>query len=64
MKFQEDFFRQILGIVIGTNLAPILNNIYMAILEENITWPKVFKRFIEDGFGVIKSNKKRIFAMG
>ena len=64
MKFQEDFFRQILGIVIGTNLAPILNTIYMAILEENITWPKVFKRFIDDGFGVIKSNKKRIFAMG
>ena len=64
MKFQEDFFRQILGIVIDTNLAPILNNIYMAILEENITWPKVFKRFIDDGFGVIKSNKKRIFAMG
>ena len=58
MKFQEDFFRQILGIVIGNNLAPILNNIYMAILEENITWPKVFKRFIDDGFGVIKSNKK------
>ena len=54
MKFQEDFFRQILGIIIGTNLAPILNNIYMAILEENITWPKVFKRFIDDGFGVIK----------
>ena len=28
MKFQEDFFRQILGIVMGTNLAPILTNIY------------------------------------
>ena len=36
MKFQEDFFRQILGIVIGTNLAPILINIYMAILEEEL----------------------------
>ena len=51
----------------GTNLAPILTNIYMAVLEEemyiicknkNITWPKMFKRFIDDGFGVIKSNKK------
>ena len=67
MKFQEDFFMQILGIVMGTNLAPILTNIYMAVLEEelyiicknkNITWPKMFKRFIDDGFGVIKSNKK------
>ena len=36
MKFQEDFFMQILGIVMGTNLAPILTNIYMAILEEEL----------------------------
>jgi len=68
MKFQEKFFMQILGIVMGTNLAPILANIYMAMLEEelqiicirkNITWPKMFKRFIDDGFGVINCNKKQ-----
>ena len=50
MKFQEEFFLQILGIVKGTNLAPILANIYMAILEEelyikcknkNIKWPEM-----------------------
>ena len=69
MKFQEDFFMQILGIVMGTNLAPILTNIYMAILamkeemyiickNKNIKWPKMFKRFIDDGLGGIKSNKK------
>ena len=34
MKFQKDFFKQILGIVMGTNLAPILANICMAMLEE------------------------------
>ena len=28
MKFQKDFFKQIFGIVMGTNLAPILANIY------------------------------------
>ena len=28
MKFQKDFFKQILGIVMGTNLAPILANIF------------------------------------
>ena len=53
----------------GTNLAPILANIYMAMLEEelyiisgqkNITWPEMFKRFIDDGFGIIKCNKKQI----
>ena len=27
IKFQEEFFLQILGIVMGTNLAPILANI-------------------------------------
>ena len=67
MKFQKEFFMQIMGIVMGTNLAPILANIYMAMLEEelyiiciqkNYTWPEMFKRFIDDGFGIIKSNKK------
>ena len=33
MKFQKEFFMQIMGIVMGTNLAPILANIYMAMLE-------------------------------
>ena len=64
---------QILGIVMGTNLAPIFTSIYMAILEEelniicikkNIKRPKMLKRFIDNGFGVIKSNKKVFFAMG
>ena len=66
-KFQEEFFLQILGIVMGTNLAPILANTHMAILEEelyimcknkNIVWPEIYKRFIDNGFGIIKSNKK------
>ena len=67
MKFQADFFLQILGIVMDTNLAPILANLYMAMLEvelyiickkKNIQWPKMFKRFIADSFDVTKSNKK------
>ena len=28
MKFQKSLFKQILGIVMGTNLPPILENIY------------------------------------
>ena len=65
-KFQEEFFLQILGIIMGTNLAPILTNIYMAILEEelhiqcknkNIKWRKLYKRFIDDGFGVMQQNR-------
>ena len=70
MKFQEDVFMQILGIVMGTNLAPMLTDIYMAILdkelsiictEKNITWPKMFKRSTDDEFGVIKSNKNNFW---
>ena len=34
MKFQEDFSLQILGIVMGTSLAPILANIYIVMLKE------------------------------
>ena len=69
MKFQKVFYRQILGIVMGTNLAPILANIYMAMLEEeliiicknkNIKWPIMFKRFIDDGFGIMRGNKKML----
>jgi len=52
MKFQKVFYRQILGIVMGTNLAPILANIYMARLEG--------KRFIDDGIGIIRGNKKDV----
>ena len=29
MKFQKEFFMQIMGIVMGTNLAPVLANIYV-----------------------------------
>ena len=61
---------QILGIVMGTNLAPIFTNIYTAMLEEklckkkNRIRPKMLNIFIADSFGVIKSNKKISFAMG
>jgi len=60
-----------MGIVMGTNLAPILANIciysnvkrrtmyYM--YRKNITWPEMFKRFINDGFGIIKKQQKIIF---
>ena len=53
----------------GTHPAPILANIYMAMLEEelyiicirkNIIWPEMFKRFIDDGFGIIRGNKKDV----
>ena len=50
----------------GTNVAPILANIYLAKLEiflkdkcktdKKLVWPIMFKRFIDDGFGVTKGS--------
>ena len=52
----------------GTNVAPILTNIYMATLENllkekiitnnKIVWPLPFKRFIDDGFGIMEGTQK------
>ena len=55
----------------GTNVAPILANIYMAMLENELRllkcnfdpkfkWPTLFKRFIDDGFGVFNGTKKDV----
>ena len=33
MSFYKEYFEQIFGIIMGTNIAPILANIYMALLE-------------------------------
>ena len=61
---------RVMGIVMETNLAPTLANIHIAMLKEelciicirkNITWPEMFKRFINDGFGIIKKQQKIIF---
>ena len=67
MTFDGEYFQQIFGVILGTNVAPILTNIYMATLENllkeksktntKIIWPLLFKRFIDDGFGITKANK-------
>ena len=68
MTFDKEYFQQIFGIIMGTNLAPILANIYLAMLQEelknkckqdiNLKWPTLFLRFIDDGFGIIEGTKK------
>ena len=54
----------------GTNVAPILANLYLAKLEKilkektkhdpKLIWPKVFKRYIDDGFGITKGSRKDV----
>ena len=70
MTFDKEYFQQIFGIIMGTNLAPILANHYLAMLQEelknkckhdvNLKWPKLFLRFIDDGFGIIEGTKKDV----
>ena len=67
MLFDGKYFQQIFGIIKGTNVVPILANIYMAKLEKllkekyklglKLKWPILFKRFIDDGFGILEGNK-------
>ena len=66
MTFDGEYFQQIFGVIMGTNVAPILANIYMATLENllkekcqtnKIVWPLLFKRFIDDGFGITTASK-------
>ena len=54
----------------GTNLAPILANLYLAMLQEElkkkcandqkVKWPKLFLRCIDDGFGIMEGSKKDV----
>ena len=59
MSFNGEYFQQNFGVIMGTNVAPILANIYIAKLEAllkekcktdiKLKWPILFKRFIDDG---------------
>ena len=52
MTFEKEYFQQIFGRIMGTNLAPILANLYLAMLQEELQkkcvndqklkWPKLF----------------------
>ena len=62
MEFDKEYFQQIFGIIMGSNLAPILANLYLAMLQEELKkkckhdaklkWPSLFLRFIDNGFGM------------
>ena len=56
----------------GTNLAPILANLYLAIAmlqealkkkcvhDKKLKWPTLFKRYIDDGFRNMEGRKKDV----
>ena len=67
MEFNSEYFQQMFGIIMGTIVAPILANLYLAKLEKilkektkhdpKLIWPKVFKRYIDYRFGITKGSK-------
>ena len=70
MVFDGEYFHQIFGLIMGMNVAPILTNIYMAMLENELKmkcksdpkliWPVLFKHFIDDGFCITTGVRKDI----
>jgi hypothetical protein len=67
MDFMGDKYIHFFLIAMGTNIAPVLANLYLAMLEVKLKeqtkndpkmiWPSLWRRFIDDGFGVIKGLK-------
>ena len=42
MQFNGEYFQQIFGIIMGTNVAPFFANLYLAMLEQELE--TIFKR--------------------
>ena len=69
MTFDREYFQQFFGILMGTNLAPILANLYLAMLQEEVKekcghdlklkWPEFFLRFSRRWFRNYGSLEKR-----
>ena len=69
MEYKQMVFKQIFGIAMGTPLAPVLANLYLAFLERilkeksteaNIIWPLLYKRFIDDCFIVYQGDRAQL----
>ena len=66
MSFYGEYFQQIFGIIIGTNLTLILANLFLSMLQEelkkkykfdkNLKWPILIQVFIDDGFGIMEGS--------
>ena len=76
LSFDREYFQQIFDIIMGTNVAPILANIFMAMLENELRskcildpkleWLGLLKKIIDDGFGgfLMVQKKKSNIGLG
>lgn len=67
-QFDGKYYQQIKGTVMGTPVAPPYSNIYIAACLEAIAkqqadiWPRIYKRFIDDGFFVWEHDEAGLIA--
>ena len=64
--FQDRFYEQTEGAVMGSPLSPIIANLYMEAFEEKAintspTPPSLWRRFVDDTFVIIKKTQKDSF---
>ena len=62
MEFHGEYFQHFFGIIMGTNVAPIRANLYIAKQggksegktkhDSKLIWPKHFQKLHQDGFGI------------
>jgi len=67
-QFNGQFYQQIKGTVMGTPVAPPYSNIYIAqclesrAKQQSPDWPRIYKRFIDDGFFIWEQDEASLLA--
>jgi hypothetical protein len=67
-QFDGKFYKQVKGTVMGTPVAPPYSNIYIAACLEAVAkqqsayWPRIYKRFIDDGFFIWEHGEATLLA--
>lgn len=67
-QFDGQYYKQVQGTVMGTPVAPPYSNIYVASCLEAAAkakcdnWPRIYKRFIDDGFFVWEEDEASLVA--
>ena len=59
--FNDSVYKQIHGCAKGSPVSPGVSNLCMRVIEESTTPPKVWKRYADDSFVIIKEHSVRKF---
>ena len=62
MSFDKEYVQQFFGIIMGTNVAPILGTELRKKCKSDpkLKWPVLLKRFIDHGFGIFYGSREDI----